>query len=692
MSDKFYNAFDRFNVAFDGLVDATKDLRKIVESEGASVVCQVPSAPDPAAGEQSVGQQEAGEQIPEPRQGDDNAVVTPPRYEDKEPAVPAPPAPEVPVPTPQPEPAPVEPEQPTPAPEPQPVPTPTPTPTPVPASNLGPTYFETYGKRFESTFGFRTLQWAGRKWAVRSGSGMPQAVDPASGQRNWIAGAALLPNGDLELQSAGIKGGVEIIDTVSTGYGKYTVEYSAHWDAFHESNVFGIFPYDWVEHNPGGGRTEIDLIEVSRWHDRHKPFNEASSTVYPDEIEGVAEPGTGYGVDEFPIPGGLVRLVTVAEWRAGYFKVTTSVKNGPVVMSYTADGPVPRDNAQQMHINLWTSTPKDPVRFPGYRTAKGETVVLHDYRYEPIGTYQESNETLPAVPAPIQPTPQPGGRHPLWRPAPALPGCDEDEPDNWDVVIGEPYNPTGPTYTRWHGKRLYEDWGQRTFDWCGWKWAVHGPFGPPQAPHPLTRKQHWVNGAKVLPNGDLEFSNQGINGGAEIMLVPSTGYGTYEFEYSADFGAMHPSNVLGIFTYSWNEFNCGGGYGEIDFIEISRWNAPHLRTNHASSTYYPDDLKKHAQPGDGIEIASGAEVPNGRQRLLTRAEWRKNYLKVTTSVVGGPVLYTYETRERVPRDNDQQIHINLWVVEETKPIGYQGWRTAHGDTITFHRFDYNPGV
>ena len=297
-------------------------------------------------------------------------------------------------------------------------------------------------------------------------------------------------------------------------------------------------------------------------------------------------------------------------------------------------------------------------------------------------------------PAPDAPEPgQEGQEVSKWpMPVPDIPGYDEDEPDNWNAFYGKPYNPTGPTYTRYHGKRLSEDWRQETFDWCGFQWAVHGPSGPPQARHPETGRQQWANGARVLPGGDLELASQGIDGGVEIMLVDSTGYGTYKFEYSADFGAMHPSNVLGLFFYSWMEFNCGGGYGEIDFIEISRWNAPHLPTNHASSTYYPDDLKKHAQPGDGISPVSGVEIPNGRQRLVTLVEWRKNYLKVTTSVVDGPVLYEYETRERVPRDNDQQVHINLWVCEEKNPFRYQGWRTASGDVVTFHEFSYKPSV
>ena len=266
-----------------------------------------------------------------------------------------------------------------------------------------------------------------------------------------------------------------------------------------------------------------------------------------------------------------------------------------------------------------------------------------------------------------------------------------DEPENWNVVEGadKPANPKGPTYTQYFGKRFSSDWGQNTFDWSGFTWSIHGPEGRPQAPHPVTGKRQWINyGAQVKPNGDLVFQNKGINGGMEIMLVPSTGYGTYEFTYSADFNKMHPSNVLGIFTYDYREFNRGGGFTEMDFIEISRWNAPHLTLTHGSHTYYPDDLLE-AKPGAGI-TPDTFEIPAGYQTLTTKATWRKDYLRVTTTTADGKVLSDVVSTKRIPRDNAQQIHINLWTSEQEDRFGYQGYRSATGDTITFHDFSYTP--
>lgn len=247
-------------------------------------------------------------------------------------------------------------------------------------------------------------------------------------------------------------------------------------------------------------------------------------------------------------------------------------------------------------------------------------------------------------------------------------------------------DPNGPTYLEHYGKRFSDDWGQITFEWSGYEWSIHGPRGEPQAEHPETGERQWVNGVEVRDNGDLALRSEGIDGGVEILTVPSLGYGIYTFIYSADFNAMHPSNVLGVFTYDWIEFNHGGGYSEIDFIEISRWNAPHLELPHASITYYPDDLEV-ARPGTGI-IPSAFEIPAGHQTLTTRAEWRNGYLRVLTSTADGQVLSDTESTSRIPRDNAQQVHINIWTSQQEDKEGYQGFSTARGDEIIFHSFSY----
>lgn len=250
-------------------------------------------------------------------------------------------------------------------------------------------------------------------------------------------------------------------------------------------------------------------------------------------------------------------------------------------------------------------------------------------------------------------------------------------------------SPMGPTYTQHFGERFSGAWGQSTFDWSGYTWSIRDSEGGPQAPNPTTGKRQWnQDGAKVQPNGDLVVENKGIDGGVEIILVPSTGYGEYEFTYSANFNEMHPSNVLGIFTYDFREFNRGEGFTEMDFIEVSRWNAPHLPLTHGSTTYYPDDVSE-SKPGAGITPDS-FEIPSGYQTLTTKAKWSKGYLRVTTTTQDGKVLSDAVSTQRVPRDNAQQIHINLWTSEQKDALGYQGYRSATGDTITFHNFSYTP--
>ena len=173
-------------------------------------------------------------------------------------------------------------------------------------------------------------------------------------------------------------------------------------------------------------------------------------------------------------------------------------------------------------------------------------------------------------------------------------------------VPDNPANLAGPAFTEAHGYRFSNDFGYDTFDWCGWKWAVREtnaftPFFAPQAIYPKTGEGHWLPGAKVLPNGDLELKNKGIEGGVEIILVWSTGYGYYSFEYSGDFNAMHPSNVLGIFPFDWRGWNRGEGYSEIDFIEISRWSELDREHTYGIATIYPDKKIGNVTP-EGLSL------------------------------------------------------------------------------------------
>ena len=257
-----------------------------------------------------------------------------------------------------------------------------------------------------------------------------------------------------------------------------------------------------------------------------------------------------------------------------------------------------------------------------------------------------------------------------------------------------------PAHVERTGQRFSSSYGFPTFDWSGYQWGVRQSngvidWGDPQAKDPSDGKQKWINGAKVLPNGDLSIRSEGIGGGVEINAVKSTGYGTYTFEYSADFNAMDPHNVLGIFPYDMAEMELnkvdevhenGAGSTEIDFIEISRWGSVDRALPHGGVTYYPDE-RRPWRPNS--YVIGQFDIPAGPQRLTTIAEWEQDWLRVVTKTAEGRVLSDVYSTTRIPRDTGtQQLRINLW----TTPTNRRAHVTAEPDEIIFHKFGYTPSI
>lgn len=257
-----------------------------------------------------------------------------------------------------------------------------------------------------------------------------------------------------------------------------------------------------------------------------------------------------------------------------------------------------------------------------------------------------------------------------------------------------------PAHVERTGQRFSSSYGFPTFDWSGYQWGVRQSngvidWGDPQAKDPSDGKQKWINGAKVLPNGDLSIRSEGIGGGVEINAVKSTGYGTYTFEYSADFNAMDPHNVLGIFPYDMAEMELnkvdevhenGAGSTEIDFIEISRWGSVDRALPHGGVTYYPDE-RRPWRPNS--YVIGQFDIPPGQQRLTTIAEWEQDWLRVVTKTAEGRVLSDVYSTTRIPRDTGtQQLRINLW----TTPTNRRAHVTAEPDEIIFHKFGYTPSI
>ncbi|WP_257160594.1 hypothetical protein [Corynebacterium cystitidis] len=240
-----------------------------------------------------------------------------------------------------------------------------------------------------------------------------------------------------------------------------------------------------------------------------------------------------------------------------------------------------------------------------------------------------------------------------------------------------------------HDGRFSSTYNLDTLEWAGEKWAVRGTdetfieVDGPQAPHPHTGRGEWVDGTHISKNGDLVLSNQGIDGGVEIISEQSMGYGTYTFEYSADFANYHPNTVLGIFTYDWADAVLPGhetkaGFTENDFIEISRWGEPTDTPVRAGATVYSDTT------GTPTHLEH-FNVPEGTQRLTTTAIWQPSSLQVITQDSTGKVMSNDITTRGLPESRTEQLHINLWTNS-----AQGGAETATGDTVTFHDFSFTP--
>lgn len=267
---------------------------------------------------------------------------------------------------------------------------------------LNPTYCEQHGHRFASPLGFDTFDWAGHTWGVREVNdvitwGGPQADDPEDGLQKWVKGASVNSSGDLVIQNEGIVGGVEIHVVESLGYGDYEFTYSADFDAQDPHTVLGIFTYDmaemilWDDHINADGSTEIDFIEISRWGDVDREFAHGGVTYYPDDGKTVSP--LKYVPDEFDVPKGHQTLTTKATWHPDYLSVITTMSDGTVLSDVTATTRIPRDDTQQLRINLWvTRSNSEPVadgeggNLPAYQTAQPSTVVFHDFKHTPGGS------------------------------------------------------------------------------------------------------------------------------------------------------------------------------------------------------------------------------------------------------------------------------------------------------------------
>lgn len=273
------------------------------------------------------------------------------------------------------------------------------------------------------------------------------------------------------------------------------------------------------------------------------------------------------------------------------------------------------------------------------------------------------------------------------------PGTAADKGEN--LPASSPHAHTGSG-----AERFRSNYDFPTFEWAGFQWAVRHKndvitWGGPQAPDPADDEGKWVDGASVTNTGDLVLRSAGVRGGVEIITVESLGYGTYRFVYSADFNAMDPHNVLGIFPYDWAEMVLNreeevhitaDGATEVDFIEISRWGDIDRARPHGGVTYWPDDGKSVTPES---HVVSEFDIPLGYLTLTTVAVWEAGYLQVATTTADGTVLSEVTATKRIPADTGtQQLHMNLWTTQANAPA----YHNAQPDQVTFHSFEFIPSA
>lgn len=256
--------------------------------------------------------------------------------------------------------------------------------------------------RFETDYKFKTIEFSGQDWAIRStndvmGWGGPQAPHPSDGEGKWVQGAHVNGKDELVVQNKGIDGGVELIATESTGYGTYEFSYTGDFDGMDPSNVLGIFTYDTAEvaidrtpgmekHTNMKGSSEIDFIEISRWGSADRPKTFGMVTVYPDDLKGF---GDRVPHKRFDIPKGVQTIKTKAVWDKNYLRVITSLADGTVLSDDTQTKRVPRDNGtQQLRVNLWTTKANKSL----YPKAEGDKITFDDATFTPAGEKRKTEK------------------------------------------------------------------------------------------------------------------------------------------------------------------------------------------------------------------------------------------------------------------------------------------------------------
>lgn len=234
-------------------------------------------------------------------------------------------------------------------------------------------------------YGQPTVEAFGLHWVVRTDAWHPGG--PAANQK-WNP-SCLFKRGDGSVTiSTSVIGGephsAEIVSAESLGYGTFEASYEiaspTKMRDLHKNVVWGIFPFDWEDPNPG--YQEIDIVEDSYWSGYTDMVGKY--TYYPgDENSGIhlndrvwTRSGKGATVRMTWMPG-TIRWETweshLTEERA---RSTPVNAGGYYSGTLTQAVPVPR--SQRVHINLWAFKGRG-----GWETMPPTTMHLKSFKFTP---------------------------------------------------------------------------------------------------------------------------------------------------------------------------------------------------------------------------------------------------------------------------------------------------------------------
>ncbi|MDA8744967.1 glycoside hydrolase family 16 protein [Rubripirellula amarantea] len=227
----------------------------------------------------------------------------------------------------------------------------------------------------------------------------------------------------------------------------------------------------------------------------------------------------------------------------------------------------------------------------------------------------------------------------------------------------------------------------KEFHWSGYQWRTRPTSDRTMGPG----KNLWSDEEQNIfidDDGNLHLKiTQNAAGKwvcAEVMLVESLTYGTYEFELSSRYDTLAKNSVVGLFTYispASVARKTGGIIGndvpdtphEIDIEMTGAWGDANL----FFTTHDPDvQSPSHGfyQPLSGNEtthrftwrpreirwssfhghVAGQANPPDP----IIEQRSNENHEKPASVQYTGPVI---------PKDLDEKLMINFWIFNETKP-------------------------